>query len=155
MIGRIVLAVGPATSAEVVAAAFGLAVECRAPLLAVRTWHDPNLPLAGGSRRNTHRAVGRRAPEGAARARRCAGARARATHPDAEVATLVVDDDLEPFLTALSTRANLLVLGRSTRLGHRSSPVDALVRQAACPILVVPPTRPSSRSGTRPSTSTG
>ena len=54
------------------------------------------------------------------------------------------------FLTALSTRAQLLVAGRSTRLGHRDSPVDALVRQAACPVLIVPPAPrvPSVQRGT-------
>jgi len=52
-------------------------------------------------------------------------------------------DGLVEFLTALSTRAELMVLGRSTP-GHAGSrtatPVDVLVHHhAACPVLVVPP----------------
>ena len=43
----VVLAVTPRTPAEVVDAAFDLAAERGAPLLAVRAWHDPNLPLGG------------------------------------------------------------------------------------------------------------
>jgi hypothetical protein len=57
------------------------------------------------------------------------------------VATVVVDDDLVSLLAALSLRAVLLVVGRSRRPGHRASPVDVLVRQAACPVLVVPSDR--------------
>jgi nucleotide-binding universal stress UspA family protein len=68
----------------------------------------------------------------------------RAAHPEVQVMTVVVDDDPVSFLVVLSMRAELLVLGRSTRPGNRTSPVDALVRQAACPVLVVPPSRQRS-----------
>ena len=83
--------------------------------------------------------------------------RARVAHPAVHATPLVVDDDLVPFLTALSTRADLLVVGRSMQLGRRASPVDALVREAACPVLVVPPARraPDVRAGVLASTSGG
>lgn len=134
---RIVVAVGPDTSADAVEVAFGVAAERGAPLLAVRAWHDPDLPLGGwlGSEPlarwdAAHRAA-RSELDGALE-------RARAAHPAVEVTTVVVDDDPMPFLLALSTEAQLLVLGRSRHPGHRPCPVDALVRQAACPVLVVP-----------------
>jgi CBS domain-containing protein len=66
---------------------------------------------------------------------------ARTAHPTVHVTTVVLDDDLVPILTALSTQATLLVLGRSRQPGNRPSPIDTLVRQAACPVLVVPPAR--------------
>jgi hypothetical protein len=141
--GRVVVAVGPGTSAEVVDAAFGLAAERGVPLLAVRTWHDPDLPLGGwlgAERIDRWDAVYRKTRRELDRALEPA----RAAHAEVDVATAVVDDDLVPFLAALSSRAHLLVLGRSTRLGHRPSPVDVLIRQAACPVLVVPPAHQQS-----------
>ena len=144
MSGRIVLAVAPDTAARAVDTAFELAAARGAPLLAVHVWHDPDMPLGGWlqpertARWDVAHAKARRELDRALD-------RARATHPDVPVSTVVVDDDLVPFLAALSTRAELLVVGRSTRLGHRASPVDALVRQATCPVLVVPPAR--RRSG--------
>jgi hypothetical protein len=45
-----------------------------------------------------------------------------------DTATRAVDTAFE--VLTLSTRAELLVVGRSTRPGHRDSPVDSLVRQA-------------------------
>ena len=143
--GRIVLGVAGGTPPEVVDAAFGLAAERGAPLLAVRVWHDPELPLGGWltpARTTRWDAAHRNARRGLDRA--LAGA--RAAHPAVEVTTLVVDDEVVPFLAALGLRAQLLVLGRCRRLGHRDSPVDALVRHAVCPVLVVPPLRRPSRS---------
>ena len=140
MTGRIVLAVAPRTCPEVIDAAFALATERNAPLLAVRVWHDPDLPL-GGWLRPERTAAWDAAHRKARRELDRALERATAAHPEVALSTLVVDDDLVPFLAALSTRAELLVLGRCRRLGHRSSPVEALVRQAACPVLVVPPAR--------------
>jgi nucleotide-binding universal stress UspA family protein len=133
----VVLAVAPGTPAEVVDAAFDLAAERGAPLLAVSAWHDPNLPLGGWLRpERTARwdAAHHKAGHDLDRALEVAAA----AHPTVEVETVVVDDDLVPFLIGLSNRAELLVLGRPTRPGHSASPVDALVRQAACPVLVVP-----------------
>jgi hypothetical protein len=143
MTGRIVLAVAPGTAQRVVDTAFALAAERGSRLLAVRTWHDPELPLGGWlhpdrtARWDAAHAKARRELDRALEG-------AEATHPGVDVSTVVIDDDLVPFLTALTTRAELLVLGRSTRPGHRACPLDALVRQATCPVLVVPPARRSS-----------
>jgi hypothetical protein len=135
--GRIALAVIPGTSAEAVDTAFGLAAEQGVALLAVRAWHDPDLPLGGWLPPErtarwdaAHRTVRHELDR--------ALAQARAAHPSVEVTTVVVDDDPVAFLTALSSRARLLVLGRSRCRGQKSSRVDALIREAACPVLVVP-----------------
>ena len=104
MDGRIVLAVAPGTRPEVVDAAFERAAERGVPLLAVRAWHEPALPLGGwlapaqlerwdAAHRKARRDLDR-ALEGA-----------RADHPEVEVTAIVVDDDPVPFLAALSTRA--------------------------------------------------
>ena len=142
--GSIVLAVGPETSAEAVDTAFDLAAERGLSLPAVRTWHDTDLPLGGWleaestARRDAAHEQARRELKGTLE-------HARAAHPAVHVATIVVDDGLVEFLTALSTRAELMVLGRSTRPGHAESrtaaPVDVLVHHAACPVLVVSPAR--------------
>jgi universal stress protein family protein len=147
--GSIVLAVGPETSAEAVDTAFDLAAERGLSLLAVRTWHDTDLPLGGWlgaestARWDAAHEQARRELEGALE-------HARAAHPAVHVVTIVVDDGLVAFLTALSTRAKLMVLGRSTRPGHAESrtvaPVDVLVHHAACPVLVVPPARQPARA---------
>ena len=142
MSGRIVLAVAPDTGAEVIETAFTAAAERGVPLLAVRIWHDPDLPV-GGWLRPERTTAWDAAHHQARRQLDAALDRGRAAHPDVEVATVVVDDDLVPFLGALSLRAELLVVGRSRRPGREASPVDALVRQAACPVLVVPPGRHS------------
>jgi nucleotide-binding universal stress UspA family protein len=141
--GRVVLAVSSDTPAEAVDVAFAQAAERGCPLLAVRTWHDPDLPLGGWLRPDrtarwdaVHRTVCNELD--------CALESARIAHPTVHVTTLVVDDDVVPFLAALSAHAELLVLGRSRRPRHRASPVDTLVRQAACPVLVVPPARQPS-----------
>ena len=47
MTGRIVLAIAPGTAERAVDTAFALAAERGSSLLAVRTWHDPDLPLGG------------------------------------------------------------------------------------------------------------
>jgi hypothetical protein len=61
------------------------------------------------------------------------------------------------FAFAAERGSDLLVVGPSMQLGRRASPVDTLVRRAACPVLVVPPARRSSiaRSDTVASTSSG
>ena len=137
---RIVVAVAPGTSAEAVDLAFALAAERGVPLLAVRAWHDSEPAARRLAPTRAHRPLGRH-PRKARRELDLALERARAAHPTVELSTLVVDDEPVPFLTALSSRAGVLVLGRTRRRGQEASPADALVRQAACPVLVVPPTR--------------
>jgi nucleotide-binding universal stress UspA family protein len=134
----VVLAVAPDTPTVVIDAGFDLAADRAAPLLAVRAWHDPNLPLGGWLRPERSArwdAAHHNAQHGLDRALEAAAT----AHPTVEVETAVVDDDLVPFLAALSNRADLLVLGRPARPGPSASPVDSLVRRAACPVLVVPP----------------
>jgi nucleotide-binding universal stress UspA family protein len=140
---RIVVAVPPGTATDAVDVAFELAAERGIPVLAVRAWHNPDVPLGGWLRpHGTTRwdALHEKAREELDRAVE----HAKAVHPTVEVETVVVDDDPVPFLAALSARAELLVLGRPRRPGQEVSPVDALVRQAACPVLIVPPTRQRS-----------
>jgi nucleotide-binding universal stress UspA family protein len=147
MSGRIVLAVAPDTAARAVDTAFELAAQRGVPLLAVRVWHDPDLPPGGwfdpGSTARWDAAYARARSEVDH-----ALERAKATYPAVQVTTVVADDDPVQFLSALSIQADLLIVGRSTRPGERTSPVDALVRQAACPVLVVPPPWRSSSTST-------
>ena len=138
--GRVVLAVSPDTPVEAVEAAFAHAAGRGVPLLAVRIRHDPDLPLGGWlppegiARWDAAHATARRELDHALE-------HACAAHPAVAVTTVVVDDELVPFLAALSVGAELLVLGRSRRPARHASPVDALVGRAACPVLVVPPVR--------------
>ena len=144
--GRIVVALAPGASPDAVETAFVLAAQRGAPLLAVRAWHDPDVPLGGWLRPHGTAqwdALHQKAGDELERAVE----HAKTTHPAVDVTSVVVDDDPVPFLAALSTRAELLVLGRPRRIDRRVSPVDALVRQAACPVLIVPPAR---RRSSRP-----
>ena len=138
MRGPIVLAVVPDTAARAVDTAFELAAQHGTPLLAVRIWHDPDLPLGGWF--DPESTVRWDAAHAKAQSELDhALERAKTAHPAVHVTTVVADDDPVLFLAALSICADLLVVGRSTRPGERTSPVDALVRQATCPVLVVPP----------------
>ena len=138
--GHIVVAVVPGQSMDVVDTAFELAAERGLAVLAVRASDDPEVPLGGWLRphgtalRDTLRDKARTELDRAVE-------QATVAHSAVQVRTVVVDDDLVPSLVALSARAALLVLGRPRRAEQRASPVDALVRQAVCPVLVVPPTR--------------
>ena len=145
---RVVLAVSSDTPPEAVEVAFGRATAEGVALLAVHFRHDPDLPVGGWL---DAECMGRW--EAAQRAARCeldrALARARAAHPQVAVTTMVVDDDVVPFLTALSVGTRLLVLGRPH--GAHSSPVDAVVRRAPCPGRVGPPGRRPPPARARPS----
>jgi nucleotide-binding universal stress UspA family protein len=137
---RVVVAVAPGTSTDAVGTAFELAAERGISVLAVRAWHDPDVPLGGWLRPHGTAqwdALHQKAREELDRAVE----HAKAAHPAVEVEMVVVDDDPVPFLAALSARAELLVLGRPRHPGQLVSPVDALIRQAVCPVLIVPPTR--------------
>jgi Universal stress protein family len=140
--GHIVVAVVPGQSVDVVDTALDLAAERGLAVLAVRASDDPDVPSGGWLRphgtalwdtlRRKARVELDRAVE-----------QAHVTHPAVQVGTVVVDDDLVRSLVALSAGAALLVLGRPRHPEQHASPVDVLVRQAACPVLVVPPTRPA------------
>jgi len=134
----IVVAVAPGTATDAVDAAFELAAERGVPVLTVRAWHDPDVPLGGWLR--PHGTTAWDALHQKARQElHHAVEHAKAAHPEVEVGAVVIDDDPVPFLAALTAQAELLVLGRPRRPGPHVSPVDALVRQAACPVLIVPP----------------
>src|SRR5689334_14957510 len=130
----VVLVVTPGACGEVVDAAFRAARERGVPLFAVYVWHDPELPL-GGWLRSDRIAGWDAAAERARRELDGALRSIRGVHPDVEVTTVVVDDEPEQFLAALSTRAQLLVVGRPT---GTDLPVDALLERVACPVLVLP-----------------
>lgn len=145
----IVVAAAPGTATAAVDVAFELAAERGVPVVAVRAWHDPDVPLGGWLRphgTSSWDALLQKAREELGRAVE----HAKTVHPEVEVRAVVVDDDPVAFLAALTTRAELLVLGRPRRRGQQVSPVDALVRQAACPVLVVPPVQPSSSARSAP-----
>jgi nucleotide-binding universal stress UspA family protein len=75
-------------------------------------------------------------------------------HPGVRVERLVVPDPTTALLLDLSTRAQLIVLGRSTRgalLGLIvGSPAVDLLGAAQCPVLVVPPRVRPTAGGGRP-----
>src|SRR5690242_1222074 len=152
--GRVVLAVSPDTPTEAVDSAFAWAAVRGCLLLAVRTWHEPDLPL-GGWLEPERTARWDAADRRARRELDHALEPAQLAHPTVPVARIVVDDDPVSFLTALSTRAEVLVLGRPRQPGNRCSPVvDALVHRTACPVLVVPPTPCPSSAPRTPAAST-
>jgi nucleotide-binding universal stress UspA family protein len=63
-------------------------------------------------------------------------------HPELDVRVVAVQDRPAELLVALSHRARMVVVGRSERGGFlggfSESPVSALLREARCPVLVVP-----------------
>lgn len=145
--GRIVVAVAPGASTDAVDTAFELAAERGLPVLAVRAWHDPDVPLGGWLRPHGTMqwdALQQKAHDELDRAVQ----HASAAHPAVEVGTVVIDDDPVPFLIALTARADLLVLGRPRHSARHTSPVDTIVRQAACPVLIVPPVEPLPTTST-------
>jgi hypothetical protein len=93
MTGRIVLAIAPDTAERAVDTAFALAAERGSTLLAVRTWHDPHLPLGGWLQPDRTARWDAAHPKA-----RCeldsALERARTAHPAVHVTPIAVDDDL-------------------------------------------------------------
>lgn len=71
-------------------------------------------------------------------------------YPQVRIQTMAVQDKPAEFLLALTHRARLLVLGRSTRgalLGMiAGSPAQDLLAAAHCPVLVVPAAGPPRRT---------
>lgn len=134
--GPVVLALAPRTADEAVDAAFAAAAGRGAPLLALRL-------------RDPERAV-LETDDDAAEAvevERCAWAEHlaawRIAYPRVPLEVRVGEGDPALELVDLSSRARLLVLGRSARgrvlAAVTPSPVARVTRDAHCPVLVVPP----------------
>jgi len=130
--GAVVLGAAPWTADEVVGRAFAEAARRRARLLAVRA-------SAAGDQDEARWTL------------EMALSAWRIVHPDVQVNMLVTADGAADVLTSLTRQARLLVLGRSARGAlldglAGGSPVQHLLRAAACAVLVVPsdgPQRPS------------
>ena len=139
-VGRVIVGVAPWTAPCVLDVAVREAVARGAELVAVRAWAGPDSDL------------GRILPDtlmrwdrGLERARRelqRSVDRWRTEETGGRFRLLTVRDDAAPLLIALSTDAELLVLGRSSR-GTASGtvasiPVGDLVAAVRCPVIVVP-----------------
>jgi nucleotide-binding universal stress UspA family protein len=146
--GPVVLGAAPWTGTEVIDLAYREAADRRADLLAVRAWSDPLLDLM--STRSEDLADWDRATSRESEDLELELSPWAVIHPDVRTERMVVQDRPSAFLLALSYRAQLLVLGRSTRgalLGLiADSPADALLRSARCPVLVVPASGPPRRT---------
>jgi nucleotide-binding universal stress UspA family protein len=136
----------PGPVEEVFDLSFREAAERRAGLVAVRTWSDPLIDI--GSLRPEELRHWDRTEDRAQRELELAPW--IVIHPEVSVEIMVVQDRATDFLLALSHRAQLLVLGRSTRgalLGLiAGSPAEALLRAANCPVIVVPAAGPPRTS---------
>jgi nucleotide-binding universal stress UspA family protein len=146
--GPVVLGAAPWTVEEVFDLAFREAAERRAGLVAVRTWSDPLIDI--GSLRPEELRHWDRTEDRAQRELELELSPWIVIHPEVSVETMVVQDRATDFLLALSHRAQLLVLGRSTRgalLGLiAGSPAATLLRAANCPVIVVPAAGPPRTS---------
>jgi nucleotide-binding universal stress UspA family protein len=142
----VVLGAAPWTTEPVLELAFQEAADRKATLHTVRVWSEPRLDL--GWLRPDRIAEWDTAEERARRDLEHALSAWTLIHPEVPVETTVVQDHRPAdLLLALSHRAQLVVIGRSARgallTTIAGSPVDALLRSAACPVLVVPgETRP-------------
>jgi nucleotide-binding universal stress UspA family protein len=143
--GPVVLGVAPRTTQDTVTLAFSEAADRRVGLIAVRAWDDPRVDL--GLQRPDRIAAWDRAEAHARTELELALAAGRAAHPGVPVTSMVVQDSPSDLLLAFSTRAQLLVIGRSERGAAAGSPVGLLLRAAGCPVLVVPSGRPAPRAG--------
>jgi nucleotide-binding universal stress UspA family protein len=138
--GPVVVGVAPWTSGDTVELAFDEAARRRVGLVAVRAWDEPAVDL--GRRRPDRIAEWDRASRHARHELEWALSAQRIVHPDVPVELVVARDDPAGLLVALSARARLVVLGRSGRgallTGLAGSPVRDLLRDAGCPVVVVP-----------------
>jgi len=134
--GPVVLGAAPWTADEVIALAFRAASERKAPLHAVRVWSQPPVDL--GWPRPEWDGAGERAR----RELESVLSAWTIAHPEVPVEMVVVEDRPSDILIAVSYCSRLLVLGRSARgallTGVAGSPVDDVLRQTCCPVLVVP-----------------
>ncbi|MDF2977088.1 MAG: hypothetical protein K0S40_1816 [Actinomycetospora sp.] len=140
--GPVVLALAPRTSDETVEAAFDAAASRGSPLLAVSVRAHGWVPAAGDDETG--------ALDEERRDRRERLAAWCLAYPQVPVEVQLDEGDPALALLDLSSRARLLVLGRSARgrvLGTVTpSPVAAVTRRARCPVLVVPPPGPPRHS---------
>jgi hypothetical protein len=138
--GSVVVGVAPWTTEDTVALAFTEAAARRVRLVAVRAWDEPGIDL--GWLRPERIAEWDQAAGRARRQVEWALSAQRVVHPDVPVEVVVAQDSPTELLLALSTRARLLVLGRSCRgallAGLAGSPVSELLRAVRCPVVVVP-----------------
>jgi nucleotide-binding universal stress UspA family protein len=138
--GPVLVGVVPWTPEAAVDLAFAAAEDRRVGLVAVRAWDDPalDLGLLRPDRIDRWDGVEHRA----ARELELALSAQRVVHPLVPVQPMVVQDGPTELLLALSTRAQLLVLGRSERgallTGLAGSPVAELLGAVCCPVVVVP-----------------
>jgi hypothetical protein len=138
--GQVVVGVAPWTPEQAIDIAFTAADDRRVELIAVRAWDDPAVDLGRlrADRLERWDSVERRAN----RELELALSAERIVHPHVPVHPMVVQDSPTELLLALSSLAQLLVLGRSERgalvTGLAGSPVAALLAAAACPVVVVP-----------------
>ena len=141
----VVVGVAPWTSEGTIDLAFTEADARRTRLIAVRAWDEPAVDL--GWLRPDRIARWDRAEQHARSELEMALSAERIVHPDVPVELVVVQDDPAEMLLALSGRAQLVVLGRSARgallANLAGSPVDALLRAARCPVIVVPAEGPA------------
>lgn len=139
--GPVVVAVGPWTGDEVIAAAFAAAVEERSTLVVLRV-----SPVAGAGGASGSRAL---PTEDEVRDGEDAVSAWRMASPDVPVRVDVVAGDPVTVLGEYAERARLLVVGRSGRglLADllTPSPADVALRWFACPTLVVPAAGPPRR----------
>jgi nucleotide-binding universal stress UspA family protein len=140
----VVVGVVPWTGEDTIELAFSAAAALRAKLVAVRAWDDPSIDL--GLLRPDRIAAWDRAAERARTELELAVSAARVVHPDVPVELVVVQDRPADLLLAMSSRAQVLVLGRSERgallAGVAGSPVGTVLRAHWCPVVVVPPGGP-------------
>jgi hypothetical protein len=155
--GPVVVGVAPWTAEGTVELAFAAAAARRATLVAVRAFGaDQAVDL--GLLRPDRIAGWDRAQQRARAELEMAVSAERFVHPEVAAQLVVAQDGPADLLLTLSTRAQLLVLGRSERgvllTGLAGSPVDALLRAARCPTIVVPAAGPP-RTSLLPSRSRG
>ncbi|TWF75125.1 universal stress protein family protein [Pseudonocardia hierapolitana] len=138
--GPVLLGAAPWTPSNVIELAFQAASDRGTKVLAVRAWSEPPLDL--GRPRADPIAAWDGAEQRVRRELDHALSAWTIIHPDAPIDAMVVQDRPTELFQALSHRAQLLVLGRSTRgalvAGITGSPANALLRTSACPVMVVP-----------------
>lgn len=136
----VLLGVAPWTAEVAIDVAFTEAELRETALDAVRIWFDRDVDLGVPSDRNLARFDAQ--CERAARELDQALSTWSSRHPTVNVRHIVLEDRTVPSLVAFSHRAQLIVLGRSAhgldearRLG---SPLEPLIANSRCPVLVVP-----------------